>query len=143
MSRGALLDLRLRTTWKRGPSAGAGGPLLISLTVFTPDTLRDLPHIYGAAERLREACRELEGAVGVISYWQPLRRRGGSLSAWTDAAALRRFVALPYHREIMRRYRTRGTVQATSWNADAFDIATAFRDGFAALEGSAARAQPA
>ena len=128
------VDLRVRTTWKRGPAAGAGGPLLVSFTLFTPLTLRAAPQIYLAAERLRSAIAELDGAVGVATWWQPLRRRGGSLSAWTDADALRRFVALPYHREIMRRYRPRGTVRATTWEADALDLAAGFRRGLAALE---------
>jgi hypothetical protein len=134
VSRSLLLDTRVRTTWKRGPAAGLHGPLLISLTVFTPNTLRDVPQVYLAAERLRAACKELEGAVGVATYWQPFRRRGGSLSAWTDEAALRCFIALPYHREIMRRYRTRGSVRAIRWHADAFALATAFRDGLQALD---------
>ena len=32
--------------------------------------------------------------------------------AWEDEAALRRFIALPYHLDIMRRYRSRGSLRA-------------------------------
>jgi hypothetical protein len=138
MTEGAL-DRLVRTRWTRGPDAAAAGPLLVSFTLFTPMTLRAVPGIYLAAERLRREIAELDGAVGVASWWQPLRRRAGSLSAWTDAAALRRFVVLPYHVEIMRRYRPRGTVHATTWEADALDLGVAFRRGFAA---AAQRATP-
>ncbi len=127
------MDGLVRTRWKRGPAAGADGPLLVSFTLFTPLTLPAAPQIYFAGERLRAAIAELEGACGVTTWWQPLRRRGGSLSAWTDAAALRRFVALPYHVEIMRRYRPRGSVRAVTWEADGVDLAGGFRRGLAAV----------
>src|SRR5262249_49803735 len=105
----SLSDLRVRTGWRRGPASETAGPILLSYTEFTPDTLRDVPRIYRAAERLRREIAELEGAVGVTIYWQLFRSRGGSLSAWEDEAALRRFVSLPFHRETMRFYRPRGS----------------------------------
>lgn len=126
-------DLMLRTSWKRGPAADSAGPFLVSYTEFTPHTMRDLPAIHFAAERLREACTELEGAVGVTTWWQVFRRRAGSLSAWEDEAALRRFVSLPFHIEIMRRYRSRGRLRAVDWHADAFDLSAAFDEGRQAL----------
>lgn len=130
----SILDFRVRTSWKRGPAADSNGPLLVSYTEFTPHTMRDVPAIYFAAERLRKACTELEGAVGVTTYWQLFRRRGGSVSVWEDEAALRRFVSLPYHVEIMRRYRTRGSVRAIDWRAGTFHLADAFRSGQEALD---------
>ena len=139
MPRGPVRDAWVRTRWKRGPAADSRGELLVSFTAFVPDTLRDVPGIYRAAERLRaQACAELDGAVGLTTYWQPLRRRVGSLSAWTDEAALRRFIALPYHREIMRRYRTRGYVLDARWQADAIDLAAAFRQGVRMLDAAGA-----
>ncbi len=131
--RDPIRDLRLRTGWRPGPAADHDGMLLISYTEFTPDRLRDMAGVYLAAERLSDAIAELEGAVGVTTYWQLLRGRGGSLSAWVDEEALRRFVGLPYHREIMRRYRTRGGLRACQWHADAMDIPRAFRRGQASL----------
>jgi len=134
MSRDSLLDTRVRTSWKRGPAAGSAGPVLISYTEFTPHTLRDLPAIYFAAERLRRACTGLAGAVGVTTYWQLLRGRAGSVSAWRDEAALRSFVALPFHVEIMRRYRSRGSLRAISWETDSIDLRAAFAEGQRALD---------
>lgn len=139
---GSWLDLSVRTSWKRGPGASSAGPLLISYTEFTPHTMRDVPAIYRAAERLRGECAELEGAVGVTTYWQPFRRRVGSLSAWEDEAALRRFVSLPFHVEIMRRYRGRGSLRASSWHADSFDLGAAFEDGRRTLDESGGGGAP-
>ncbi|HEX3175013.1 MAG TPA: hypothetical protein VHQ43_12450 [Solirubrobacterales bacterium] len=130
----SILDVRARTTWKRGPAADSVGPFLISYTEFTPHTMRDLPAIYFAAERLRDECSELDGAVGVTTYLQLLRRRAGSVSAWEDEAALRRFVALPFHVEIMRKYRSRGSLRAIDWQAERFDLKAAFAEGQQALD---------
>lgn len=134
MNRDSILDLRLRTTWKRGPAADSAGPFLVSYTEFTWKTPLDIPRIYLAAERLRGECAELDGAVGVALYWQPMRGRGGSLSAWTEEAALRSFVSLPFHVEIMRRYRDRGSIRAFDWEADSFDLSGAFAEGQRALD---------
>lgn len=134
MNRDSILDFRVRATWKRGPAAGSSGPFLVSYTEFTPHTMRDVPAIYFAAERLRKASTELEGAVGVTTWWQLLRGRGGSVSVWEDEAALQRFVSLPFHIEIMRRYRTRGSLRAFDWQAEAFDLRAAFREGQRALD---------
>jgi hypothetical protein len=140
----SIRDVRVRTTWKRGPAAASSdGHVLISYTEFTPHALRDLPRIYFAAERLRRACTELEGAVGVTTYWQLFKGRAGSVSAWEDEDALRRFVALPFHLEIMRRYRSRGSLRATEWRAGSFDLSAAFDEGERALDrGEARRAGP-
>jgi len=127
-------NLRVRTNWERGPAANLDGPFLVSYTEFTPHTLRDVPGIYLAARRLIAACSKLEGAVGVTTYWQLPKGRGGSLSVWKDHPALRQFVALPYHVEIMRKYRTRGSLRAIDWKADSFDLRQAFADGQRALD---------
>lgn len=134
MNRNSIFDFTVRTTWKRGPAAESAGPFLVSYTEFTPRTMRDLPAIYFAAERLRSACTELEGAVGVTTYWQLFRRRGGSVSVWEDETALRRFVSLPFHIEIMRKYRHRGSLRAVDWQSEAFGLRAAFGEGRRALD---------
>jgi hypothetical protein len=134
--RGPGRERRWRTPWRRGTAHEHRGEFLVSYTEFTPDTLLDLPRIYLAAERLRRACAGLEGAVGLTLYWQPHHRRGGSLSAWTDKDSLRRFVALPYHLEIMRRYRTRGTVRSAEWLASSLDVEEALARGQRTLDDS-------
>jgi hypothetical protein len=124
----------VRTNWERGPAAALPGPFLVSYTEFTPNRIRDLPAIHRAAERLRREIAKLDGAVGVTTYWQLFRGRAGSLSAWEDEAALRRFVALPFHREVIRAYRTRGSLRATEWTARELTLGAAFREGQRRLE---------
>jgi hypothetical protein len=126
-------NLRARTNWRGGRAAGSAGPFLVSYTEFTPHTLRDVPAIYLAARKLIAAISQLEGAVGVTTYWQLREGRGGSLSVWENEAALRQFVRLPYHVEIMRKFRTRGSMRAVDWQSDSFDLAQALADGQGAL----------
>jgi hypothetical protein len=96
--------------------------------------MRDLPAIHFAAERLRRECAELDGAVGVTTWWRVFKRRAGSVSVWEDEAALQRFVSLPFHVEIMRRYRDRGSLRAFDWEAEFFDLGAAFVEGQRALD---------
>ena len=131
----SLTDLRVRTNWKRGPATDLDGLLLVSYTEFTPKTLRDVPRIHRTAERLRREIAELEGAIGATTYWQLFRGRVGSLSAWEDEAALRRFVALPFHLETMRAFRDRGSLLSFEWRTDSFRLGAAFREGQRALDG--------
>src|SRR5262249_38605590 len=130
----SLSDLRVRTSWRRGLAAESAGPFLVSYTEFTPDTLRDLPAIYRAARRPPREIAGPDGAVGVTVCSQRLRGRGGSVTAWTDEAALRRFVTLPFHRETMRAYRPRGSLRAIDWSAESFELGTAFRQGQRGLD---------
>ena len=119
----------MRIRWKPGPAAEAGGPLLVSFTEFTFERFRDLPGIALAGTRLRRKLATLDGAVGVSLYMHPLARRGGSVSVWRSEADLRRFVALPYHVKIMRRYRARGGLRSASWESADFSLPEAYADG--------------
>ena len=132
----SVTDLRVRTSWKRGPAADCDRPVLVSYTEFTLKTLRDVPRIHRTAERLRAEIAELEGAIGVTTYWQLFRGRVGSLSAWEDEAALRRFVALPFHLETMRAFRDRGSLRSIEWRVGSLDLGAAFREGQRGLERS-------
>ncbi len=127
-------DLRVRTGWRAGPAAGSRGPFLLSYTEFTPNRAADVLGIYLAARRLMAECAELEGAVGLSTYWQLRKWRGGSLSVWQSPEALRRFIRLPFHVEIMCRYRSRGTVRSTEWWTPSFDLTRAFVDGQSAAD---------
>jgi heme-degrading monooxygenase HmoA len=63
----------------------------------------------------------MPGAIGLWLWGQPLTRgRGGSVSVWESEADLRRFVALPAHLAIMRKYRALGTLNSTTWQMDRF-----------------------
>jgi hypothetical protein len=105
-----------------GPVAATEGPVVVSLTEFTARRLRDLPVIARDGLALARGWWALEGAIGVTLYVDARRRSGGSLSLWRTEADLRRFVALPRHVAIMRRYRERVTVRAATWEADAGQV---------------------
>jgi hypothetical protein len=94
--------------------------VIVSLTEFTADRLRDLAAIARDGLALRRGWWAMPGAIGVALYVDAPRRRGGALSVWASAEDLRRFVALPRHREIVRRYGPRVTVRAATWTTESF-----------------------
>ena len=51
----------------------------------------------------------------------PIAGYSGSVSVWASEEDLERFISLPHHVDIMRRYGDRGTVRSTTWTADRFD----------------------
>lgn len=105
-----------------GPVAHSDGPMVVSLTEFTPRDAHDWPLIARDGLALTRGWWAMAGAIGVVLYGDVRHRCGGSLSLWTSEEDLRRFVALPRHTAIMRRYRDRGTVRAAVWTADAVDL---------------------
>jgi hypothetical protein len=130
-------DFRLLASWKRGPAPLDGSPLLVSLTQYTPYRLADIFGIWSVADRLGDELVGLDHACGVVTYWQPLRRRVGSLSVWTDERGLEAFVSLPAHRETMRRYRPRGLpLRSAKWRSESFRIGPALAEGQRLLEAS-------
>ncbi|MEV4251571.1 hypothetical protein AB0J52_00225 [Spirillospora sp. NPDC049652] len=133
----------LRSSWTTGPAADAAGPLLVSFTAFTADRALDLPGIARAGLRLRRGWPELEGAVGVWLWTAPRERAVGSVSVWTDEAALRGFVGWRPHVEIMRRYRRRGRIEATTWTVEGLDLRRIWRDARLRMAGEPAVTQEA
>jgi len=104
--------------WQPGPEEDTDRPVLVSLTEFTMHSLRSLPGIARRGTQLQLGWYGLPGAVGVQLWADPLTRRTGSVSVWTDRRSLYRWVQLPLHQAIMRRYRTRGTVRSTLWEIE-------------------------
>ncbi|MEV0201176.1 hypothetical protein [Nonomuraea sp. NPDC050691] len=111
----------LTSRWTPGPAAGVTGPVLVSVTDFHADRLRDMPGVYQAGLALRRAWPDLPGAVGMWLWTEPLRGRCGSVSIWLDEQALRGFVGLPDHVAIVRRYRGRGRLRSTAWTTTQAD----------------------
>jgi hypothetical protein len=115
--------------WREGPVASRHtGSVIVSLTDFTAHRARDLPGIYLAGLRLREGWYAMPGAIGLWLWGQPRQRRGGSLTVWEAKDDLLRFVSLPAHVAIMRRYRDRGTIASDTWEMDRFE-ASLVREG--------------
>jgi heme-degrading monooxygenase HmoA len=115
------LGRRFWLPWREGPAARHTGPLVVSLTDFRAHHARDLPSVYLAGLRLREGWYAMPGAIGLWLWGQPLQRRGGSLTIWESNDDLRRFVSLPAHVAIMRRYRDRGTIASDTWEMNRFE----------------------
>jgi heme-degrading monooxygenase HmoA len=107
--------------WEPGPEEETDQAVVVSLTEFTMHSLRSLPGIVRSGARLRSGWYGLPGAVGLYLWADPLTRSVGSVSVWTDQLALRRWVRLPLHQAIMRRYGPHGTLRSALWKDDAFD----------------------
>lgn len=107
--------------WIAGPHEGTTGPVLVSLTEFRANAWRHLPGMAWIALGLRAGWYGLPGAVGLYLWTDASRRCVGSLSVWTDEAYLRRWIGLPRHVQVMRRYRPRGAARSTQWTCETFD----------------------
>jgi heme-degrading monooxygenase HmoA len=98
---------------------GDDGPALVSVTDFHPHHARAAPGVFLSALRLREGWYAMPGALGMWLWTRPLQRgRCGSVSVWESEADMRRFVALPAHLAIMRKYRSLGTLNSATFSID-------------------------
>jgi hypothetical protein len=66
---------------------------------------RSVPGFFAASMRIRRQVLSADGTLGLALDAKPLQRRFWTLSAWTDASALRRLVGTEPHVGVMRRYR--------------------------------------
>jgi len=117
----AALAAPLLTPWMRGPVNPLDKPVVVSVTEFDSDHRRDLPGVVLKGLRMRLGWYAMPGAVGLWLWSLPARATGGSISVWASEDDLERFVGLPHHVDIMRRYGSRGTVRSTKWHADRFE----------------------
>jgi hypothetical protein len=109
------------TPWMPGPVDPQGDPVVVSVTEYAAHHRRVLPRVAVNGLRMRMGWYAMTGAVGMWLWMVPTGGRGGSVSVWASEQDLERFVALPHHVDIMRRYGDRGTVRSTTWTADRFD----------------------
>ncbi|HMJ33178.1 MAG TPA: hypothetical protein VK501_04610 [Baekduia sp.] len=109
-----------------GPVPPTDGAVVVSLTEFKARRFRDLPGIVCEGVGLSRGWWAMPGAVGVLLYLDPARKTGGSLSVWASEDDLRRFVALPRHVAVMRRYRSRVRVRSALWQTADFRTADAW-----------------
>lgn len=111
----------LLTPWLAGPHHPGDGPVVVSVTEYSAAQRRTLPGMAVNGLRMRMGWYAMPGAVGLWLWALPATKRGGSISVWAGEADLERFVSLPHHVDIMRRYRSRGSVRSTTWHADTFE----------------------
>ncbi len=115
--------------WMPGPAEPApDAPVVVSVTDYVPRSVRDYPGVVLRGLGLRQGWFALDGAIGLLLHSRPLSRRSGSLSFWTSEEALERYVALPRHVRIMRRYAELGQLRAKRWTQARFDLDGARRD---------------
>jgi hypothetical protein len=107
--------------WIAGPHEETAGAVLVSLTEFRADAWRYFPGMGWIALGLRSGWYGLPGAVGLYLWADVPRLCVGSLSVWTDEADLQRWIGLPRHVHVMRRYRPRGKARSTQWTCETFD----------------------
>jgi hypothetical protein len=109
--------------WMPGPVDPRDAPVVVSVTEFAAHHRRDLPGVGVKGVRMRMGWYAMAGAVGMWLWMMPAAGCGGSISVWETEEDLERFITLPHHVDIMRRYGDRGTVRSTTWAADRFDRA--------------------
>jgi hypothetical protein len=103
------------TPWMPGPVDPGDAPVVVSVTEFSAHHRRMLPSVAANGLRMRMGWYAMPGAVGMWLWMLPTAGRGGSVSVWASEDDLERFVGLPHHVDIMRRYGDRGTVRSTAW----------------------------
>jgi hypothetical protein len=104
-----------------GPVDPGDASVVVSLTEFSADHRRVLPGVALRGLRMRMGWYAMPGAVGMWLWMMPVGGRGGSISVWASEEDLDRFVNLPHHVDIMKRYGDRGTVRSTVWTTERFD----------------------
>jgi hypothetical protein len=125
-----------------GPVPRTNGPVTVSLTEFTARGMHDLPGIAREGVALCRGWWAMPGAIGVVLYVDVLSKTGGSLSIWESEADLKRFIGLPRHTAIMRRYRDRVDVRATTWTAENFNVTEALKQRAERLTAALTAASP-
>ena len=117
----AAVAAPLLTRWMPGPVDPGDAPVVVSVTEFSAHHRRVLPGVAANGLRMRMGWYAMSGAVGMWLWMLPIAGCGGSVSVWASEDDLERFIDLPHHVDIMRRYGDRGTVRSTTWTADRFD----------------------
>jgi hypothetical protein len=119
----AAVAAPLLMPWMPGPVDPRDAPVVVSVTEFAAHHRRELPGVAVKGVRMRMGWYAMAGAVGMWLWMMPAARCGGSISVWETEEDLERFITLPHHVDIMRRYGNRGTVRSTTWAVDRFDRA--------------------
>ncbi len=96
----------LTIPWTTSTTTGES-PTTCQISRLELARLRDVPGFLVAALKLRSTLLQTLGAVGLSLRAEPTHRTFWTLSAWTDADALRDFTRGDDHRNLMSKYRER------------------------------------
>src|SRR3974377_103974 len=116
--------------WKRGPSFGIEGPVVVSVGELTLSSVGALPSVSRAALRLRRSWTDMEGAVGLAFDGQLTKLRAWAISVWESETDLQRFLTSPAHLAVQKAHRS--SVHGRSlgtWTVDHFDRARVEQEG--------------
>ncbi|MDG4861912.1 hypothetical protein P8605_27595 [Streptomyces sp. T-3] len=111
----------LRARWRPGPVPLSLCTVVVSVTDFTATSHPQAGAIALAGLRLRRTWPRTPGALGMWLWADVAGRRSGSVSVWADEVALKEFVGRTDHLAVVRAHRGRGTMRATTWEAEDFD----------------------
>ncbi|MEV5649417.1 hypothetical protein AB0L57_14300 [Nocardia sp. NPDC052254] len=108
-------ELRLYRPWYPVADIRAADRVLLSVNEFRPHRRSDLIEIATISARLEKQVLRTDGALAIVTSYQPWGRITYSLSLWADAAALEEFTASPEHVTVMNTYRSRGYLRHIHW----------------------------
>lgn len=108
-------ELRLYRPWY--PASGSALPerILLSVNEFRPHRFRDVVPVAVISARLEQQVLRTDGALGIVTAYQPWGRITYSLSLWSGEAALEEFTGSPEHVAVMNTYRSRGYLRHIHW----------------------------
>lgn len=134
----------VRHPWKTGPHAAVAGPVVVSATRFHYRRWRTMPLVAWHALRLRRGWPRRDGAVALCTGGETSGPVSLSLSVWRSEDDLRRFLASPEHRGLVRGYRSRlvGS-RSVVFELERFDRDRAWTEGVARLAKETREPQPA
>lgn len=125
-----VIAIRMKNPWKPGPTPLANRPVLVVTTRLTWKRFHYLPEVIVAGLRFRQIWGQLEGALGVQTGSEPLRRTMVSISVWENEAAFQSFMRHPRHRKLMNRHRARlSGSRSARWWTEHFDLHAAWKEG--------------
>jgi hypothetical protein len=114
---------------KAGPARSIAGPVFVSATKFKFTSVWLMPMVLWHGMRLVRSWPTLEGAVGLAAAAKFFGRTTYTVTAWETESAFRRWLGSPYHRSLMRNYRSRiEASSAATWTAASFDSSQAWEE---------------
>jgi hypothetical protein len=116
----------LATDWFPGPLDGSLAPVVVSFTDFQARSEQDVAEIFQIGLKLAESWPIMHGAVGLWLWGRPTELRGGSVSVWESARALRQFVRWPVHMRVLKEWRDRIDTATEIWLDTRFDPSKAW-----------------
>lgn len=127
----------VRARWKHGPATAAGGRVYVNVTDLRLLAPEEAAAVENMGLDLRRMWPEVTGAIGLWLWARPEEHRSGSVSVWSGATDLRRFVRSTTHIAVMERFRDVVAVTSTGWPAAPSSPDEVWADAQERLAGSA------